>query len=808
MNNAHAPIFRTGFSVHKRLPHIVLLAVALIFLTAGCDKPEEKAARYIERGNALYEKQEYVKARLEYKNAARLQPASAEVRYRLGLLDEAQGDLQNAFANFVQAEQQDKAYSPALVKLAQYFMASDALAESRKRIDTVLSAEPDHPEAHAILAAVFLRQGDFQGAEKEARFALSKDPANISATSVLTGLYQKQGNTEKAGAALEEGIAKNPQDLSLRLLKVTLYEKANDGTKVREAYQGVFNLKPEETAHRLSFANYLVKTGAKDEAEIFLRESIKAIPNDWTLRRSLIGFLGSVRNLEVAEKELQGYIEQNPGKDDLYFWLADLYIAHKDIDKAAALLRRIVDSAADTAVSLNARSSLARLQFHKGDRALAEKLIAAVLEKEPSHQDALFIRASIAYDDGAYQQAITDLRTVLRDNPKARQAYMLLGEALLKQGRLDLAIDTIGQLIDRFPLNNAPARARLAQFYDAAGNPAQGLAILETVTKSEPDYPVGWESTARLALSANKLDLAETAITKLAALKGQEATADLLKGKLYTKQGKVKEAREALEALTTRDPTSPLAEHAMLTLTELPDNASLITFLETITPRTAFIENMLGERYAREKQFEKAEAAFDAAIAAQAPMPDPYMSRAKLYLRSKAYEKALPLLEQATKIAPANYLAPLLIGDTLREMGKYEDAIKAYDALLVRNPEVHAAANNLADLIANRFSHDGAMLEKARLRAERFISSPNPLLLDTLAWVYFRQGKIEQALTIMERAFAIKAELPPQIHYHYGAMLLAAGDKDKARPYLEKATAQGSTYDGIEEAKKLLASLR
>ena len=142
-----------------------------------------------------------------------------------------------------------------------------------------------------------------------------------------------------------------------------------------------------------------------------------------------------------------------------------------------------------------------------------------------------------------------------------------------------------------------------------------------------------------------------------------------------------------------------------------------------------------------------------------------------------------------------------LLGDN----GHYQDAIALYDDLLARNPALDIAANNLAEMTADYQSNDSVALEKARQTAERFAGSNNPLLLDTLAWVYFRQGNTQLAQTIMERALTLGTQLPPQMHYHYAAILVKSGKSGLAKAELQQALAGNEPYAGIEEAKKMLS---
>src|SRR6185295_10492310 len=104
----------------------------------------------------------------------------------------------------------------------------------------------DDPGAHAMKAALFLRQKDFAGTEKEARFALSKDPANVPAFSVLAGLYAAQGDETKAIATIDDGITRNPRSLPLLILKANIYERSANLAKIAETYDAIFKLAPKD----------------------------------------------------------------------------------------------------------------------------------------------------------------------------------------------------------------------------------------------------------------------------------------------------------------------------------------------------------------------------------------------------------------------------------------------------------------------------------------------------------------------------------------------------------------------------------
>lgn len=783
------------------------VAVSLLLMLAACDSPQQKEAKYLQRGNNLFAKGEYEKARVEYKNAARYQPTDAEPAYRLGLVAEAQSDFRTAFTLYAAAEQQNKNFYPAVLKVAQYYMAAEIYPQAHKRVEQVLGQDPENAEGHAIYAALLLREKNYSDAEKEAKQALAKDPANISACSALTGIYSTQNLNEKALAAINDGINHNPDNVALLMLRVLLYQHQDNMPKVAEAYETVFALKPKDAHFRIELAELYIAKNQLDDAETTLRKGITALPDDWAIKHQLIVFLSTRRTVEAAEGEIKHLMTLYPDHDEPYFWLADLYATHNDAERAVALLGQIVARAPSAEPALNAQTMLARINIKRGDKNLAEKLVNAVLAQKPDNREALFIRASMEFDGGYYQNTVSDLRTLLGNAPKDQDALQLLAETLLAQGHLDLAIDTLKRLVDISP-SNFPARVRLAQIVGLHGDNKQAIEMIGLVTKAVPDYEPGWETTARLAIADKQWLVAEAAIQVLDKLKDQHATALFLQGQIQQNNGVYEQAISKYSDAINVNPAAPIAEYALSELMKCYQAnghvAAAVSYLETLKIDTPYISTLLGAAYATVGAMDKAAAALDHALASRPAFPQPYIERAKLYIEAHKPDAAIDVLKISLQITPGDVRAPMMAADLLSTQGRYQEAIGLYEDILTRNPEYAAAANNLAEVIADYQFNDVAALEKARQAADRFSNSKDPLLLDTLAWVYYRQGNLPQAQTIMERAMAQTKSLPPQLHYHYGTILMKAGKLEAAKAELRQAVTTTTAYPGLDEARILL----
>ncbi len=82
----------------KKLNGFCIIISSLIIIS--CGSSEEKKIEFFERGKALYEKGDYVEARLEFKNAIQLAPEFSEAYYMLGMAEFEQRNLRQAYRSF------------------------------------------------------------------------------------------------------------------------------------------------------------------------------------------------------------------------------------------------------------------------------------------------------------------------------------------------------------------------------------------------------------------------------------------------------------------------------------------------------------------------------------------------------------------------------------------------------------------------------------------------------------------------------------------------------------------------------------
>lgn len=797
--------------MRKKLSIRIISLSVLCLLMAACKSPEEKHDRYIQRGDSFYEQSDYIKARLEYKNAAKIVPSSPEAIYKLGLIEEAEGNFQSAFSAFMVAEQQDAEFIPVLLKLAEFFLIAQQTEEANKRVDAILAIDPEHAKAHALKASIYLRNKAFNLAQQEIDLSFKSDPSNLIAFSVQAGLYMAQEKDEAALEVLDKGIELNPKEASLYLLKASIYSEDENPDGVAEIYNKLFEVFPERINYRFDLAEILKEFSKNDEARKVYQDAVAAFPENGEAKLKLIRHLESEKGVDEAKTELQDFIKNEPDEKLFYLWLADIYARNNEHENAISTLKNIIDTDPDNWIGLNAKTNLAQIELSRGDMLLANQLINAVLEEKVNNMEALFLRANLSFMQGDYRKSVQDLRTILNNDPTFLKASRTLAEALLVQGHNDLAIDTLLQAMEKTP-DDKGTLVRLAQLRALRGEDDTAINILEKATDIYPNYDVAWESIARIALGAGQVTVANNAIAELEQLGENDDMTKYLYAQVDMQNGQKDKATAALREIIQKDVKAPIAAYALSTLLESAESKKEIeevqSFLSALPDHTSLSLTVLGAIHMQAGNDDEAEAAYLQAIKRNPTSQDPYTALARIWMKQGDHQKAVEILEVAEKAIPSANSASMLKAILLTELDEMDQAIAIYESMIERSENADASANNMAHIIADHKYKDEALLKKARLIAERFINSTNPNHLDTLGWVYYRSGLPIQAQPILQKAVKLLEQPNPQINYHYGAVLKENGNLEMAKEQLKKATAEEYTYEGYSEAKRMLSEIQ
>ena len=144
------------------------------------------------------------------------------------------------------------------------------------------------------------------------------------------------------------------------------------------------------------------------------------------------------------------------------------------------------------------------------------------------------------------------------------------------------------------------------------------------------------------------------------------------------------------------------------------------------------------------------------------------------------------------------------LGAAYERNRQYDTAAKIFNKAIGMSPEYHNAMNYLGYMWAdiNRNLDEAATLI---IKANE-LESDNAAYVDSLGWLYFRQGKFDEALTELLRAAELTKDEPDStIFEHIGDAYQALGQADEAKDAWQRSyeiTPTESLREKLHPAKK------
>jgi len=780
--------------------------LVLVALFAGCTPRDDRYRQHLSRGKTLFEREDFEKAGVEFRNALQVAPGKAEAHYWVGRYSEATRQWQQAFGAYLKSLKQDPEYLASQRRLARLYLMVRDLPRAEMRLAEILGPHPDDPEGRALAAMLLAARGQFARAEQEAAQVLERAPGNPEATALVVEQLLRQQELGRARALLEREITANPRSIELRMLYGTVLARLNETRRLEENHRNLVELAPRRFDLRMAQAAFHARSGRPDRAEEVLRDAIEANADDEARPVALVDFLLSQRGQEVAAAELNGMIQRRPRAHGLKLKLAQLDESAGRAAAAEGLLRKVMLLDKGGAASAQARVQLAALMQRAGRSEEALQVLDELLRESPRDARGLQMRARLALGKGDHAMAIADLRTLLRDQPGSAGVIALLASAHRQAGEAATAKEVIGNAIERFP-HNGDLRLIAAEFLLAVDDEPAAVRTLDALIAREPRNVRAYELKGAIQSRAREHGAAAATFTALKVMAPESPSGPYRLAHALLAQQRPDAAVRELELALWR--SADVGEY----LTELIALYTRHGWLDQGIARARAVvqrepENarplvVLGHLYLAQTRLAEAERAFVQAREVGGMQVGPVLGLSRVHVQRGNAAQALAVLEDARASLGGETLLLIAIAELYQRTGAEERAIVEYEALLARVPGNDLVANNLAWLLAE---HRGTVadLDRALEIARRFEGAVNPSFLDTLGWIRVKRGENDLAIPILQRA---RERAPNAIApmYHLGVALLKAGRADEGRQLLRRVLQSAEPFDRRDEARRLLA---
>lgn len=520
-------------------------------------------------------------------------------------------------------------------------------------------------------------------------------------------------------------------------------------------------------------------------AIVQLKSALASNPQSPAARYLLGVALLDAEQPAAAIVELERALELKHGDDEVVPKLARALLAVGQVDKAVERFVAVDLSDSKAAAELKATMGAAMAAQGRIDRAAAN--VDAALKLDANNLQARLLKIRLTAGKGAYDEALTQVRSLLADHPKSHEAKQLEGELLwARDGKVDSAIPALRAALAMEPRSLSSHSALIAALVQK-GDLGELRSQLEVAKKAVPGSAEVRFFEVQLALLSRDGKAARESIQQLLRIAPESPAALQLAGAVELHHGSLVRAESFLTKALQKAPHLGQARR-LLAETNLRAGrparalAGLQPLLEAERPQAeelalaAQAYLLAGNPAAAESLFARAakanpdDAKLRAAVSvAKVLKGDAAAGLAELEsqassdksthgdmalisarLRRGENDAALEAITRLEKKTPGSAIAPQLRGQILAQRKDFAGARQSFEKALVADPAYFPAIKSLAGLDILEKKHDAA---KARYQAVLAREPNNADALLALANIARDAGaKAEEVGALLSRA--------------------------------------------------------
>jgi len=757
----------------------------------------------------LFEKGDYIKAQLEFKNAVKIDPKFAKGYYMIGLCAYKLKNLNAAFRNFNTAIELNPNLFDAQLKIGFIYILAKNPEEALKKAELVLEKESHNAQALLLKATALKFQGKKEEAVKILQDVISIDPKNAEAYITLAQLYGTKKDFALLEKTLKMGLSKIPNHIGLNLALASFYEAQGRLKEAESFYKKIIELSKKEDT-QLLLVGFYARTKMFAKAKQVITSLIKSYPNNYKYKFTLASILLDEKKPTEAEGVLKKTIEEFPKEPEVYLFLANVYRQQGKEEAYITTLKKCVKSVKESPLVFKAHNLLAAFYLEKGKSKLAFDEINAVLEKNPRDLEAHYLKAKYHLKEKEANSAITELRFVLKERPKFLEAHRLLAKAYFMNGQIALAEDTLKEAL-KIEEKDLDSRFFLAQIYLRKHALKEAEKELKKILEVAPKHIPTLIMLGDVHFMQGEIKKAKEEYSKALNIDKQNALIYYKLGVVEKKQGNFTEAIKHFEKAlkVKKDFLEAFVELVRCYIFKKEYKKAIAEckkYLALIPRYKFYIQNLLGEAYLKDGDLKEAENAFLEAVSIKPEAISTYYNLAQLYKHRFPQETAKNYKKLVETRLTDSLQSWFILAMLYEQEENYKEVESCYKHILNKNPNQVEAANNLAFLYAEKLSTKGNLKKAIELIEQVIKRYPKqPDFLDTYGWICYRMGNHEKALSVLREAIRINSK--PIYHYHLGMVYKEMGQLALAKAELTIATKSKTNFPGKELALKTLKEI-
>lgn len=391
----------------------------------------------------------------------------------------------------------------------------------------------------------------------------------------------------------------------------------------------------------------------------------------------------------------------------------------------------------------------------EGARELWLENLMPLLHHYQKNQPLIFNLASLHQQQQNYPQAIELLSKLLEQSVKYHPAWSLKARLYATQNKLDDALETANTALEHYPNDKAFSILK-ARLLIKKKEVAKARTVFSDIAEHNPEDAHILLPLALTQIELKEHDNAKKTLNKLLVLRQMTSEANYYLGRIEQQQ---KNPGRALQHfLAVRGGREYLAAQNSIMKIHLSQKNI-----------TAAIEHVRGQRI-QDPQNQQAY----------------FLMEVELLNRSGQFEASLGVLNDALNAYTDNTELRYSRAMVAEKLGNFDQLEQDLAYIIDKDPKNATALNALGYTLADR----SRRLEDALsfIQKARNLAPKDPAIIDSLGWVYYRLGRINEALELLQQAYVLFPD--GEVAAHLGEVLWANGEKEKALEIWNKALDQ------------------
>ncbi|MEW6520900.1 MAG: tetratricopeptide repeat protein [Thermodesulfobacteriota bacterium] len=508
------------------------------------EEPADSACAYFYFlwGQSAEAEEKYDEAMEAYEKALVCDPGAVHVDQKLAVLLFNMGKKELAVVQLEKMIADDPTNLQNRQLLGNIYSSMGQNDQARGVYEGILKVAPDNPQALLMLGALHASDRDFLQAQKMLERLVEVDDRSFDGYRYLAKLYRELNYYDKAVEAYDKALTLNWSPM-LAYEAADLYEYRQQYDQAAAIFRRLLEEDEANAKIRGRLARLYIIQGKVDEALAELEE-LKNYTSDTAVVDLAIGrVLLDEKRYPEAIALFEKMLKEDENKDVARSMLALTYYESGEMEKAKRILREVPVTSKDYEESI---LMLAQILLGEKDNQRAATLLRNVIDGAETRRPSFyFLLANLLREEGdpeagrqVFEQAVLDFP----DNPRVFFEYGLYNDRI---GRLDDAVARMEQVLAITPDDAYALNYVGYTWADKGINLEKALEYIKRAVDLKPEDGFVRDSLGWVYYKMARYEEAVKELEAAAAMQPEDPTIQEHLGDAYQKAGELQKAIEA-----------------------------------------------------------------------------------------------------------------------------------------------------------------------------------------------------------------------------------------------------------------------